>query len=186
MKPLRLYIKNFLCYEKAYIDFTEFSSALVVGKKENNDMYSNGVGKTTIFYAMEYVMFNHSDGPLEKIIRDDTNECQVVFDFSVDNQEYRLVRSYTRKGTSDLKLLERTAIDGSPDEVWHDANESPYTDKKKIEKFWKDRSGSRAGDTEKELAKLIKLNHKAFTSTVLFPQNDTSGLPNLTLSLIHI
>ena len=60
MKPTRLYIENFMCYEKGFIDFTEFSTALIIGKKENSDMYSNGVGKTCIFQAMEYVLFNQS------------------------------------------------------------------------------------------------------------------------------
>lgn len=180
MRPLRLYIKDFLCYEHAYIDFTEFSSALVVGKKENNDMYSNGVGKTTIFKAMEYVLFNHSDCPLEKIIRDDMNSCQIVLDFMIGDQEYRLARSRTKKGSSDLTLLQRNGQDGPASEALHDGNEQPFLAKKEIQKFWTDKSGSRASDTEKDLAKLIKLNHKAFSSTALFPQNDMSGLPTAT------
>jgi DNA repair exonuclease SbcCD ATPase subunit len=180
MRPLRLYIENFICYENAYINFTEFSSALIVGKKENNDMYSNGVGKTTIFKAIEYVLFNQSDSPLEKIIRDETNSCQVVFDFMIEDQEYRLSRSRTKKGTTDLTLFVRNAKDGDMAEVYHNSNEKPYISKKETEKFWKDISGSRASDTEKNLAKLIKLNHKAFISTALFPQNDMSGLPTAT------
>lgn len=180
MKPLRLYIKDFICYENGYVDFTEFSSALIVGKKENNDMYSNGVGKTTIFKAMEYVLFNQSDSPLERVIRDDTNACQVVFDFLIGDQEYRLARSRTKKGSTDLTLLTRNGVDGEIGEVLHSANEEPLLSKKETEKYWKDISGSRASDTEKNLAKLIKLNHKAFISTALFPQNDMSGLPTAT------
>lgn len=183
MRPLRLYIKDFVCYEHGFIDFTDFSSALVVGKRENNDMYSNGVGKTTIFKALEYVLFNQHDSPLEKTVRDDTNSCQVVFDFIVGDQEYRLSRSRTRKGSSDLTLLQRNGTDGTTEEVYHVVNaefEEPWLDKKHTQKYWKDLSGSRAGDTEKDLAKLIKLTHKAFVSTVLFPQNDMSGLPTAT------
>lgn len=180
MKPLRLYIKDFICYENGYVDFTEFSSALIVGKKENNDMYSNGVGKTTIFKAMEYVLFNQSDSPLERVIRDDTNACQVVFDFLIGDQEYRLARSRTKKGSTDLTLLQRNGVDGELGEVLHSSNEEPFLSKKETEKYWKDISGSRATDTEKNVAKLIKLNHKAFISTALFPQNDMSGLPTAT------
>lgn len=183
MKPLRLYIKDFVCYEHGFIDFTDFSSALVVGKRENNDMYSNGVGKTTIFKALEYVLFNQHDSPLEKTVRDDMNSCQVVFDFIVGNQEYRLARSRTRKGSTDLTLLQRNGTDGPTEEVYHIVNtgfEEPWLDKKNTQKYWKDLSGSRAGDTEKDLAKLIKITHKAFVSTVLFPQNDMSGLPTAT------
>lgn len=180
MRPLRLYIKDFLCYEHAFIDFTEFSSALVVGKNQNNDMVSNGVGKTTIFKAMEYVLFNYADCPMERIIRDDTSSCEVVFDFMVGDKEYRLARSRTKKGSSDLTLLERNATDGTSNEVLHDDNEQPYLSKKQIQKFWVDKSGSRATDTEKDLAKLIKLTHKAFCSTALFPQMDMNGLSTST------
>jgi len=183
MKPLRLYIENFACYEHGFIDFTEFSAALIVGQKENNDMYSNGVGKSTIFGAIEYVLFNEADVPLERLIRDDTDACQVVMDFLIGDQEYRLSRKRTKKGSTDLTLLQRNGQDGSTEEVYHtivSGHEIPLLGKKKVEKYWKDLSGSRAGDTEKDLAKLIKINHKSFVSTALFPQNDMAGLPTVT------
>ena len=169
-----------MCYEQGFIDFTEFSSALIVGKKENNDNYSNGVGKTTIFKSIEYVLFNQADVNLEKIIRDDALSCRVVLDFVISDQEYRLARTRTKKGSTDLTLLQRNNQMGPPNEVYHSVLEIPWIDKKDIEKYWKDLSGSRAGDTEKDLAKLIKINHKSFLSTSLFPQNDMAGLPTAT------
>lgn len=184
MKLVRLYIENFMCYEYGFVDFREFSAALIVGKKENNDHIANGVGKTTIFKAIEYVLFNYADIPLERVIRDDIASCRVVIDFMVGNQEYRLSRSRTKKST-DLTLLQRKATDGQDDQVYHGVSEmgavfTPYTDKKEIEEYWKDLSGSRAGDTEKELAKLTKTTQKAFRSTIWFRQNDTTGLPTVT------
>ena len=182
MKPLRLYIENFMCHEKSYIDFTQFSSALIVGKVENNDNYSNGVGKTSIFKAIEYVLFNQADVNIEKIIRDDTNSCRVVLDFLIGDQEYRVSRTRTRKST-DLSFFERNGVDGPETKVYHsilgDVCE-PLTDKKDLEIYWKDLSGSRAGDTEKDLAKLIKINPKSFRSTIHFLQNDFGGLPTAT------
>src|SRR5512135_3372617 len=119
MKPSRLYIENFMCYDNAYVDFTEFSAALIVGKKEHNDDVSNGVGKTTMFKAIEYALFNHADIKLEDIIRDDEDSCSVTVDFEVGDQEYRVTRTRTRKGTSDLTLFKRTASDGTEMEVLH-------------------------------------------------------------------
>src|ERR1035441_10597909 len=166
MKLVRLYIENFMCYEYGFVDFREFSAALIVGKKENNDHIANGVGKTTIFKAIEYVLFNYADIPLERVIRDDMLSCRVVIDFLVGDQEYRLSRTRSKKST-DLTLLQRKATDGHDDQVYHGVSEmgavfTPYTDKKEIEEYWKDISGSRAGDTEKELAKLTKTTQKAF------------------------
>lgn len=179
MKIIRLYIKNFMCYNHAYIDFGEFSSALIVGKKENNDDVSNGVGKTTIFKAIEYAFFNHSDVNLENIIRDDEDLCSITVDFNVNDQDYRVTRTRTNKGVTDLTLFKRTASDGQDTEILHAIhgdNYSPLSEKK----FWEDISGRRSADTEKELAKLIKVNIKLFRIFVHFMQNDFSGLTTAT------
>jgi DNA repair exonuclease SbcCD ATPase subunit len=183
MKLLRLYIKDFCCYESAYIDFTQFNSAIIIGKVENNSDFANGVGKSTIFDALVYAFFNQSEDPLEALIRDDTTLCRVVIDFLIDEKEYRLVRTRTKKGSSDLILLERNSQDGTIEEVYHTMVgefEVPWIERKHTQRYWKDLSGSRAGDTEKDLAKLIKINHKSFLSTALFPQNDMTGLATAT------
>lgn len=180
MKPLRLYIENFTCHDKSFIDFTQFSAALIVGKVEHNDLYSNGVGKTSIFKALEYVLFNQSDANLEKVIRDDTDACVIVFDFLIDDQEYRLVRKRTRKGSTDVSLFQRNAVGGEENDIYHSVSGEPYIDKDTVKKYWKSLSGSRAGDTEKELAKLIKINPRSFRSTIHFLQNDFGGLSTAT------
>lgn len=187
MKPTKLYIENFMCHDKSFIDFSEFSSALILGYQENNDLHANGVGKTTIFKAIEYVLFNQSDVNLEKVIRDDTDICQVVLDFLIGDQEYRIARKRTRKGASDLTFLQRKNVAGKDTEIYHkllmiDGEEIPYPllDKDTIDKYWKDLSGSRTGDTEKDLAKLIKINPKSFRSTIHFVQNDFTGLSTST------
>lgn len=176
MKIARLYIENFMCYDKSLIDFDQFSAALVVGSQENNDMYANGVGKSTLFKALEYVLFNYSDMPLERVIRDDTTLCCVTLDFFIGDQEYRLSRSRTHKGSADLSLYQRTGSDGETSEKWHDDNGAPITD----EKYWKDISGRRAADTEKDVTKLIKINHKSFRVFVHFRQHDFTGLTTAT------
>ena len=179
MRPTRLYIKDFMCYDHAYIDFTEFSAALIVGKKEHNDDVSNGVGKTTIFKSIEYVLFNHADIKLEDIIRDDIDSCSITLDFIVDGQEYRVTRTRTRKGTTDLTLFKRTAAQGDEEKVLHSIKSdyySPISDKK----YWEDISGRRSVDTEKDLGKLIKVNIKSFRIFVHFMQHDFGGLTTAT------
>ena len=152
MKPLRLYMENFLCHDNSFIDINQFSSALIVAKVANNDLRSNGAGKTSIFKAIEYVLFNQADVNLEKLVRDDAQSCCITMDVEIDNKEYRISRSRTKKGISDLTLLERTPEIGTVEEVY--GTSIPKIDKK----FWKDISGRRAADTEKELFKLVKLN----------------------------
>lgn len=179
MRICKLYIENFSCYDNAYIDFNEFSSAILIGKKENNDDVSNGVGKTTIFKAIEYVLFNYSDENLEDLIRDDTDACSITIDFIVSDQEYRVTRTRTRKGTTDLTLYKRTPNDGEVLEVYHaekNDKQIPLHNKK----YWEDISGRRSADTEKDLGKLLKINVKSFRVFVHFVQHDFSGLTTAT------
>jgi DNA repair exonuclease SbcCD ATPase subunit len=164
-----------MCHEHSYIDFLNFNSALIVGKVENNDLFSNGVGKSTIFKAIEYGLFNQADVNLEKIIRDDASSCKITIDFEYDNEQYRLVRLRTKKNTTDISLYKRNSSI-SDDEIIYHQNNLPITS----DKFWKDLSGRRAADTEKELAKILKINFKSFRSTVHFMQNDFSGLATST------
>lgn len=181
MKPSRLYIQDFMCYDDAFIDFDQFSAALIVGRSEIDITESNGVGKTTIFRSMEYALFNYADVNLEHIVRDDADKCSVTFDFSEGNQEYRVTRTRTRKGTNDLTLFKRTAVDGTEEEALHTIKGdkyAPIVDKE--EKYWKDISGRRAADTEKELSKLIKVNLKSFRIFVHFMQHDFAGLATAT------
>lgn len=180
MRPSRLYVQDFMCYDDAYVDFNEFSTALIIGKAENPDV-SNGVGKTTLFRSIEYALFNHSDVNLENIIRDDADKCSVTLDFIVGDQEYRLTRTRTRKGTTDLTLLKRTAEVGSEEQVLHVTKNGrivPIEDKE--EKYWKDISGRRTPDTEKDLDKLIRVNLKSFRIFVHFMQRDFGGLATAT------
>lgn len=173
-----------MCYSYGFIDFTQFNSALIIGKIENNDLYSNGVGKTTIFKAIEYVLFNQADVNLEKIIRDDMPLCKVVLDFIIDDQEYRLSRSRTKKGSTDISLLQRNSVDGPDDQVYHTLKTQDIyqaiSDDNLVKKYWKDIGGRRSADTEKEVGKLVKTNFSAFRSTLHFLQNDFTGLSTVT------
>lgn len=97
MKLLKLFIENFCCFSKTFLDFNDIKSALIIGKVINNDLYSNGVGKTTIFKAIEYALFNQSDTSLDKIIQDDKDSCQIILDVEEDSIVYRIIRLEIKK-----------------------------------------------------------------------------------------
>lgn len=167
-----------MCHEKSEMDLSGFSSALIVGKVDGNDLRSNGVGKSTIFKAIEFCIFNEcAKGlKLEKLIRDDTVKCKVVFDFECDNRIYRISRARTKKGSTDLTLFERTGY-SEPGVNPH----SIFSDEAIQKKFWKDISGRRTPDTEAVLEKIHKMNYNAFCSGYYFAQDDYStGLATAT------
>lgn len=178
MKPIYLYIENFMCHEKSELDLSIFNSALIIGTIDGNDLYSNGTGKSTIFKAIEFCIFNEcAKGlKLEKLVRDETDRCKVVFDFESQGKIYRLSRSRTKKGVSDLSLYERTSHE--------DPAINPHTvslKEEEFKKFWADISSRRVPDTEETLEKIHKMNYKSFCSGYYFAQNDfTSGLATAT------
>lgn len=181
MEPLRLYINDFMCYNNTYIDLSSITSAIVIGRVNNNDLYSNAVGKSTIFKAIEYALFNYNSEGLDSIVRDDADACSIVFDFAIDGKEYRVSRKRTKKGTTDLSLFERNAKDVGSADANHslDAENEIYTPNNSQE-YWNDISGRRASDTEKDLEKITKINLKLFRIFVHFVQNDFSGLTTAT------
>lgn len=157
MNPIRICLEDFMSHSFSDIDCTGFKSALIVGKNRQNDRESNGTGKTTLFSAIEYVLFNVAPTKtLDKIIRDDCNKCKVIFEFETLSGVYRITRSRTAGGKSDVKL------------------------ERKQQQDWVNISQRTSAETEKDIQKIVKISHKAFTHSVLFAQGDLSGLASAT------
>ncbi len=153
MRPLRIYLKNFMNHRESDIPCDSIKSALIVGKNKNNDRVSNGVGKTTIYNAIEYALFNKSHSTnLDKVVKDGAKKCLVEFDFEISGKAYRIKRSRTIKGAADMLLYQ--------------IENGKLTDI----------SGATPSKTEEKLAKIIKISHKAFEISVLFRQADLTGL----------
>jgi DNA repair exonuclease SbcCD ATPase subunit len=168
MQPLVLFIENFLCFDRSIINFSGFSSAVILGFVNNSDLYSNASGKSSIFRAIEYALFNETDYALDELVRDGTDKCVVSLTFKLDSNIYRIVRKRTSSKGSELSLYQLT--DQEYDLENQDTPKSA----------WKDLSGRRSSDTEKEISRLIKLTFKSFRSTVHFAQQDMDGLATAT------
>jgi Herelleviridae exonuclease len=149
MDPVRLVIEDFLCYSNADISFDEFSSAVVIAKKTGNDKISNGAGKSTIFSAIKYALFNRTDSStLDQVIRHGTTKCRVSFDFRADGNTYRVIRSKPKATSTDIRLFQLEQ------------------DK------WIEISNKTPSQTEAELAKIVKINYETFCNSVLFSHRD--------------
>jgi DNA repair exonuclease SbcCD ATPase subunit len=159
MDPIRLQLENFVMHSKSDIAFDEFSSALIIGKIKGSEKFSNGAGKSTIFNAIKYALFNKVDfSALDKVIRKGTEYCKVIFDFRsmIDNEIYRIQRSRNKKAEPEVRLFKKTNGE------------------------WFDITSRRNSDTEKDIEKLIKINYNTFCHSVLFSQSDLSGIAALT------
>lgn len=157
MRPLRLFLEDFMSHRSTDVDCTQFRSVLVVGRFKNDPRKSMGVGKSNIFKALEYVLFGETQVKLDKIIRHGCDKCRVTFEFEVSGHSYRVVRSRFRKSSkSDLRMYQ------------------------KVVDTWTDITQKTATETEQELAKIVKISHVAFRSSILFAQADLHGLASVT------
>ena len=157
MRPLRIYLKNFMNHRKTEIDCTNFQTVLIVGKSQKNERISNGVGKTTIFRAIEYALFNQSHATtLDKVVRDSKKKAVVEFDFELSGEVFRIYRHRTCTGAADVRLY------------------------KKVGTEFTSISGRTPTATDIIIRDLIKISHKAFTYSVLFRQADLTGITSVT------
>lgn len=156
MKPLRIFIKNFCNHKLTEIDCTQFSKVLIIGSHKSNPNISNGVGKTTIYRAIEYVLFNKTHSTtLDKIVRDGANKAIVEFDFLLNNEIYRVYRHRTKSGATDVRLYKQ-----NNGEFVSITERTPSA-------------------TDLKINELIKISHKAFTYSILFRQADLTGISSV-------
>jgi DNA repair exonuclease SbcCD ATPase subunit len=176
MRPLYLYLENFTLFKKCELNLTNITSALlIVGRQDANELESNGVGKTSIFRAIEYALFAQTKDPvigkdivLEKLIQDNTAKLLVIFDFNLNGQIYRISRARTRKGSTDLYLFKRNSTPGNP--------HTTTTDKT----LWEELTSRRTADTDAQIEKLIGMKYKAFINTNHCMQLDMGGIATAT------
>jgi DNA repair exonuclease SbcCD ATPase subunit len=175
MKPLYLYLENFTCFRKTELDLSNITSAIIIGRQDHNELESNGIGKTSIFRAIEYALYAQTKHPvlgrdivLERLIQDEAAKLVVVFDFELDGLVYRISRARTRKGSTDLTFFRRNTQPGNP--------HTPTTDKN----LWDNLTCRRTADTDIQIAKLIGLKYKAFINTNHSMQLDIGGIATAT------
>jgi DNA repair protein SbcC/Rad50 len=153
MRPDRIYLKNFMNHSVSEIDCSSFQSVLIVGKTRDNDRISNGVGKTTIFRAIEYALFNKTEAAsINDVVRFGKKKAIVEFDFELYGNKYRIYRHRTHTGAADVKLYLNNG------------------------KGWESICERTPSATDAKIKDLIKISHAAFTYSVLFRQADLTGL----------
>lgn len=159
MDLLRLTLEDFMGHRLTDIDCTKFSTVLIVGKNKNNDGESNGVGKSTIFKAIDYVLFGeYSSGILlDELVRDGCSKCSVTLEFTVTNGTYKITRTRNKKSKKSELF------------IW-----------KKGASNWDNIGQKTPSEIEFELAKIIKISYKAFKNSILFAQADLNGLASAT------
>jgi DNA repair exonuclease SbcCD ATPase subunit len=153
MIPENLHMQNFFSHKDSEIDFSEFSSALLIGNTEGDYSKSNGSGKSSIFEAILWCLFNKSrQGMMDDVVSWGETTCSVSLEFTHSEILYRVVR--TRNRMNSTSAVSFSYMDKAGD--------------------WNDISCSTSGDTNAKIESVIKLEYKTFINSVYFRQNDIS------------
>lgn len=154
MRPIELKMNSFGPYRHSVtLDFTEFGSHsifLINGP--------TGSGKTTIFDAISYALFNEASGQtrdtemMKSDFATDADFASVELTFEMQNQRYRIVRSPKQKGPG-----ERVEVREHPSSV----------------EFYQEEEFLGNGmEANQQITDLIGLDYGQFRQIVLLPQGE--------------
>lgn len=152
IEPITLYVEDFMGHAETLIDFTQFQSAIIIGKLDNNERKSNGTGKSTIAHAINFALFGETPvgTAIDDVIRDNCDYAKVYLDLKIDSELYRIQRKRGKK--TELKLFRYVNGKFDPEDRRTDTQ------------------------TKESFQKLIKINYDTFCNTVLFPQGKLSDI----------
>ena len=145
MIPLRLRLRNFMCYrEVPELDFTGMHVACLCGE--------NGHGKSALIDAMTWALWGKARASSDdELVRLGSTEMQVDFEFLVEGQLYRVIRKRIKstpkkRGQSFLQLL--VAENGG----------------------FRDISANTIAATERKLIDILHLDYQTFINSALLLQ----------------
>lgn len=153
MKPINLKLKNFFSHKNSKISLSGISSCLLVGNIEGDYCKSNGSGKSAVFEAITWSLFNNSRSSSKNDnIRWGQDSCKVEIEFLHEGEKYKVVRERFRKSsTSNVYFFRENSL-----------NE------------WTDMTKETSTETNKFITEVIGMDYKTFLNTVYFRQNDIS------------
>lgn len=155
MIPIKLSLENFVSHIYSVLDFTQFNSALIVGSFEGNMDIANGVGKTAVMESIRFALYGKCKySTKNKVIKRGEAFCKVEFIFSIDGDEYKVIRSLNAKtGIITVDFAKKVGDEYKTDGYICDTTSA----------------------TNKRIIEVVGMNDETFVNIVYFRQNDLSG-----------
>ena len=141
MIPVKLQLTNFLSYQNtAVLDFQSLHLAGIAGL--------NGAGKSSIIDGMTWALFGKSrsksdDDVVNRRAAKNDDTAEIIFDFELDNQIYRLMRR--KRVRKAMKVELQVAVD-------YEAGE------------WKTLTRAKRRETDTAVEELLRMNYDTFTN----------------------
>lgn len=166
MIPIYLRLTNFMSHVNSEIRFDELDPVtLILGMKHDNPKQSNGAGKSAIFDAITWALYEKSRASgsastgIDSVVRGESDKCEVEFQFLLGKDLYRVVRSRDRKRKkSDIAFQVKGA------------------------KKWQSVAADTKKATNNIVAQQLGLDYDVFTNSVLLGQHEASAFANMTSS----
>lgn len=144
MIPLKLTLHNFMCYrDPGPLDFSGLHLACLSG--------NNGHGKSAILDAMTWALWGKArSNQADDLIHLGETDMKVDFEFGLESQRYRVIRSRERRGRtgkSDLQL-----------QIWQDGGD------------WRALTEPTIRDTELAIIDLLRIDYGTFINSSFLVQ----------------
>ena len=156
MVPLRLTLKNFLCYRDDVppLDFGGIHLACLSGQ--------NGHGKSALLDAITWALWGKARARDDSLIYFGADEMRVELDFKARDDRYRVARRRTkptgrgRSGSSDLQLQIANGDEYTPTDI----------------------SGNSVRETEAEIQRIIGMDYETFINSAFLLQGRADEFTN--------
>lgn len=163
MVPLLLETRNFQSHRECILDFTKLDKiTLIIGEYEDSATKSNGVGKSGIFDAISWVLFDQSRVSGTKILTNDDlirhgeSEMQVRYTFIAhDKNTYRITKTHKKKRYQTPVSIEFEVKQGNR---WRPV----------------DKDGNR--ETKKKIVEVLGFDSNIWECTALCKQHEVTGI----------
>ncbi|HKP54547.1 MAG TPA: SMC family ATPase [Chloroflexia bacterium] len=187
MIPIRLSLRNFMCYrDKEVLDLNGVHLACLSGE--------NGAGKSAILEAMTWALWGRARGRSlnDELMSHGSTEMEVDFIFALNDQHYRVMRKRALKGKSRDPILELQIADpGVPLSDLEDVSEatddtSEDTDNPKSETRnpksdkWRSLSGATIRETQGAIGNLLKIDYDTFVNSAFILQGRADSFTVMT------
>ena len=141
MVPVKLGLKNFMSYKEATLNLDGVHLACLSG--------DNGAGKSALLDAMTWSLWGKGRASDDELITQGQIEMQTDFEFQVNQQMYRVVRTRTRKGAGHTELSFQI---GTPEGTWRNIG------------------GNTKRLTQDEIIKTVRMEYETFINSAFLLQ----------------
>lgn len=141
MVPVKLELKNFMCYKDATLELEGVHLACLSG--------DNGAGKSAILDALTWSLWGKARATADELISLGEIEMRIDLEFFINEQLYRVVRARTRKGAGHTELSFQI--------------KTPVGD-------WRNIGGNTQRGTQDEIIKALRMEYDTFINSAFLLQ----------------